>query len=74
MRTDDIGGQATTTEFMKCVINEIQLLTPEIGLFRANGHLNYLEQFKDYFSIIDQLNQVKLLFSNKGLTKKVIKN
>lgn len=31
VRTEDIGGQATTTEFMKCVIEEIQQLTPEIG-------------------------------------------
>ena len=33
VRTEDIGGQATTTEFMKCVLDEIQSLTPEIGLF-----------------------------------------
>lgn len=31
VRTEDIGGTATTTEFMKCVIEEIQHLTPEIG-------------------------------------------
>lgn len=35
IRTEDIGGQATTTEFMKCVIDEIQQLTPETGLFLA---------------------------------------
>jgi hypothetical protein len=32
VKTADIGGSATTTEFMKYVIEEIQQNTPEIGL------------------------------------------
>jgi isocitrate dehydrogenase (NAD+) len=31
IKTADIGGTATTTEFMKQVIDEVQLHTPEIG-------------------------------------------
>jgi isocitrate dehydrogenase (NAD+) len=31
VRTADMGGLATTTEFMKQVLEEIQVLTPEIG-------------------------------------------
>ena len=31
VKTQDIGGTATTTEFMKAVIEEIKLQTPEIG-------------------------------------------
>jgi hypothetical protein len=30
-RTADIGGSKTTTEFMKKVVEEIKVLTPEIG-------------------------------------------
>ncbi len=31
IKTADMGGIATTTEFMKYVIEEIKSLTPEIG-------------------------------------------
>lgn len=31
VKTPDIGGTATTTEFMKQVVEEIQVQTPEIG-------------------------------------------
>jgi hypothetical protein len=31
LKTPDIGGTATTTEFMQCVLNEIIKMTPKIG-------------------------------------------
>lgn len=31
LKTQDIGGTATTTEFIKCVLNEIVQMTPPIG-------------------------------------------
>jgi len=37
VRTTDIGGDATTTDFMKTVIEEIQQMTPEIGLDKGFG-------------------------------------
>ena len=34
IKTADIGGTASTTEFMRKVLEEIQIQTPEIGLLR----------------------------------------
>jgi isocitrate/isopropylmalate dehydrogenase len=34
IKTVDIGGSATTTEFMRQVLEEIQMQTPEIGKFK----------------------------------------
>jgi hypothetical protein len=31
IKTPDIGGTATTTQFIECVLNEIVKLTPSIG-------------------------------------------
>ena len=31
LKTRDIGGTATTTEFIECVLNEIVKMTPPIG-------------------------------------------
>lgn len=31
MKTMDIGGAATTTQFMDCVLREIEEMTPEVG-------------------------------------------
>ena len=31
LRTPDIGGTATTTQFVECVLKEIVKLTPDIG-------------------------------------------
>jgi hypothetical protein len=31
LKTPDIGGTATTTQFIECVLNEIVKMTPEIG-------------------------------------------
>jgi len=40
IKTTDIGGTSTTTEFMKQVIEEVQQNTPEIGkLFFIFSHL-----------------------------------
>ncbi len=32
IKTPDIGGTASTTQFIECVLNEIVELTPAIGL------------------------------------------
>ena len=34
IKTVDIGGTSTTTEFMKKVIEEIDIHTPEIGIVK----------------------------------------
>jgi hypothetical protein len=31
IKTPDIGGTSTTTQFIQCVLNEIVKLTPQIG-------------------------------------------
>ncbi len=31
IKTPDIGGNSTTTQFIDCVLNEIVKLTPQIG-------------------------------------------
>lgn len=31
LKTPDIGGTATTTEFVQCVLNEINAMTPQTG-------------------------------------------
>jgi hypothetical protein len=31
IKTPDIGGTSTTTQFIECVLNEINKLTPSIG-------------------------------------------
>jgi isocitrate/isopropylmalate dehydrogenase len=36
VKTIDIGGNASTSEFMKHVLEEIQLQTPEVGLKSNN--------------------------------------
>jgi len=31
LKTPDIGGTATTTQFIECVLNEIVQMTPSVG-------------------------------------------
>lgn len=40
VKTADIGGTASTSEFMKHVVEEIQIHTPEIGHQAANQSSN----------------------------------
>lgn len=43
LTTPDIGGTATTIEFVQCVLNEITKMTPQIGfeyeMFQAKSYL-----------------------------------
>jgi len=40
VKTPDLGGSASTTEFMKYVLEEIRMNTPEIGKWLLQNGLN----------------------------------
>jgi hypothetical protein len=49
VKTQDIGGTASTTEFMRNVLDEIKRLTPETG--KNNLDLLNLKNLKNYIYI-----------------------
>ena len=47
IKTPDIGGTATTTQFIECVLNEIIKLTPPIGFNYEMQKATHAFRFKD---------------------------
>ena len=47
IKTPDIGGTATTTQFIECVLNEIIKLTPSIGFNYEMQKATHAFRFKD---------------------------
>jgi hypothetical protein len=47
LKTPDIGGTASTTEFMQCVLNEIIKMTPSIGFNYQMQESNQASRFKN---------------------------
>ncbi len=47
LKTPDIGGTATTTQFIECVLNEIVKLTPSIGFSYEMQQASLAFRYKD---------------------------